>query len=117
MLWLTGYYDACGHHDGKHVLALGGYISSVPAWLRFEKQWKRALKRAGIDVPFHMTDFMACERHFKNWKGREEEQAELLLKLSRHRHLQSHEGLSSGRALRVAVADTPCRRVDRLEYR
>jgi hypothetical protein len=82
MLWLVGYYDACGHPDGKHALAVGGYVSAVPAWLRFEKRWKRALKEAGITIPFHMTDFMACQRGFEDWKGREDEQGRLLLKLA-----------------------------------
>lgn len=60
---------------------MGGYISSVPRWLRFEKQWNRALKQADIDV-FHMTDFMACADDFKDWQGRDDEQLELLLKLA-----------------------------------
>jgi hypothetical protein len=82
MLWLVGYYDASGHPKGKHALAVGGYVSALPAWLRFEKSWKRELKKAGIAIPFHMTDFMACQEGFESWKGREVEQARLLLKLA-----------------------------------
>lgn len=80
MLWLTCYYDAAGHPKGKHALVVGGYVAAVPAWLRFEREWKRALNKAGIDV-FHMADFMARKGKFENWKGRDHEQARLLLKL------------------------------------
>lgn len=80
MLWLTHYFDASGHPDAKHALAVGGYVSSVPAWLRFEKAWSGVLKPVGIDV-FHMADFMACGGDFKHWRGREDEQSALLLKL------------------------------------
>jgi hypothetical protein len=81
MLWLTGYFDAAGHPDGEHALAVGGYISSVPMWLRFEKAWKKVLRKNKIDI-FHMADFMACADEFKNWLGRKDEQSELLLKLA-----------------------------------
>jgi hypothetical protein len=82
MTWLTSYCDAAGHPKGKHALAVGGYVSSVQQWLRFEKAWKRTLEKVGIEV-FHMADFMACREGFENWRGREPEQAALLLKLAR----------------------------------
>ena len=82
MLSLVGYFDAGGHQDGKDVISVGGYLSSIPAWLRFEKEWHRTLKPLGIEE-FHMTDFVACQDAFKDWKGREDEQARLLLKLAK----------------------------------
>lgn len=82
MAWLTAYFDAAGHPDGKHALIVGGYIASVPQWLRFERAWNAALRRAGLDQ-FHMTDFMACAKGYENWKGRKTEQDELLEKLVR----------------------------------
>jgi hypothetical protein len=81
MLRLTGYFDAAGHPDGEHTLAVGGYVSSAPAWLRFERLWRRELSKVGIEV-FHMADFMACAKQFKNWRGREDEQEALLVKLA-----------------------------------
>jgi hypothetical protein len=82
MNWLTGYYDATGHPDGKHALAVGGYVSSVPAWRRFESAWRRVLDSAGIET-FHMADFMACAGEFRSWRGRESEQSTLLLRLAK----------------------------------
>jgi hypothetical protein len=93
VLWLTGYFDAGGHQDDKHVIAVGGYVSSVPAWLRFEKEWLQALKRAGIEE-FHMTDFMACQGDFKNWQGREADQARLLLQLAKITKKHARRGFS-----------------------
>jgi hypothetical protein len=82
MVGLTGYFDAAGHPDGKHALVVGGYVSSVPAWLRFDRDWRRALSKVGIQT-FHMADLMACEDEFKSWHGREVERDALLLKLAR----------------------------------
>jgi len=68
MLSLVGYYDAAGHQDDEDVISVGGYLSSVPAWLRFEREWQRALKREGIEQ-FHMTDFIACRRSSRTGRG------------------------------------------------
>jgi len=93
VLWLTAYFDAGGHQDDEHVIAVGGYVSSVPAWLRFEKEWFKELKRAGVGQ-FHMTDFMACQGDFKDWKGRKTEQAQLLLRLAKITKKHARRGFS-----------------------
>jgi hypothetical protein len=82
MLRLRAYFDAAGHPTDQHLLAVGGFLSSVPAWMRFEKRWKRLLRSAEIMIPIHMADFMAFRRGFENWRGREGEQAALLLNLA-----------------------------------
>ena len=82
MTWLTAYFDAAGHPDGAHSLIVGGYLSDVRAWLRFEKLWKIAIDEVGIEV-FRMADFMACKGAFANWKDRDEERAALLATLAR----------------------------------
>ncbi|HTM24345.1 MAG TPA: hypothetical protein VL225_04075, partial [Vicinamibacterales bacterium] len=93
MSWFTAYYDAAGHPVDQRTLTLGGYLSTVPRWLIFEKKWKRQLQRENIDV-FHMADFMACRGKFKNWKGRESEQTPFLLKLAEviHKHTRHSFG-------------------------
>jgi hypothetical protein len=94
MLWLTGYFDAGGHPDARDVLVVGGYISAIPKWLKFETEWKAALRPHGIDV-FHMADFMACAGDYKNWRGREHEQAALLMELARITRLHVRKSFST----------------------
>ena len=93
MIWLTGYFDAGDHQDDQHVMAVGGYVSSVPAWLRFEKEWLKELRRVGIEE-MHMTDFMSCQKEFTAWKGRESEQTQLLLRLATITKKHARKGFS-----------------------
>lgn len=49
---------------------VGGFVSSVESWGKFEIDWRLAL--AGYDIPyFHMKDFVAKQRQFSDpkWKS------------------------------------------------
>jgi hypothetical protein len=67
---MTGFYDAAGHPDGADSLVVCGHVSEVRKWIKFEAQWTEALKDAGIDRPFHTTDFMSCTKAFDGWRSR-----------------------------------------------
>jgi hypothetical protein len=56
------YLDDSGHPDGKPYVVVAGFIASESQWLDFEPKWKHALKRFGLEDPFHMTEFMREHR-------------------------------------------------------
>jgi hypothetical protein len=62
------------------VLSVGGFVSDVRAWTRFEKRWREALDEAGIKH-FHMTDFVSGAKGFEQYKNRPDRQAKVLAKL------------------------------------
>src|ERR1700694_5893348 len=46
--------------DGTYV---GGFVSSVSSWDKFESDWRLALAQYGVSY-FHMKDFIAKKRQF-----------------------------------------------------
>ncbi len=66
-MFYTAYFDASGK-VADPVMTVAGSVASVRKWSRFESQWGHALANEGIKV-FHATDFAACKREFKNWRG------------------------------------------------
>jgi hypothetical protein len=89
MAMLTGYFDAAGDNSGQHAVTVGGYIAPVRSWSRFRRDWRRELGPHGISE-FHMTDFIAGEKEFAQWKDRPVEQMALLRKLARVIRAHAH---------------------------
>jgi hypothetical protein len=81
MATLTAFCDAAGHPEGEHTLIVCGYVAEAAGWTEFEQQWKNALADVGITGPFHMAEFMACEKSFAGWKPRVDDRVALLKKL------------------------------------
>ncbi len=77
---LTAYLDASGTQDEGTYLIVSGFLSSEKLWLKFEREWKRVLDRAGINY-FHMKEFTQSMGQFRAWKGQEEKRKELLRRL------------------------------------
>jgi hypothetical protein len=48
------------------VFAVGGYLGHLDQWDRFEDQWGRVLRQAGVQA-FHATDFYNRRGEFKGW--------------------------------------------------
>ncbi len=82
MAMLIGYYDAAGDNRGDHAVTVGGYLSPVRSWSRFRRDWRKILDPLGIGV-FHMTDFIAGEGDFTEWKSKPIQQMAVLKKLAR----------------------------------
>jgi hypothetical protein len=62
------YLDVAGHPSDQPILCAGGFLADEESWLRFEPEWKKALKRNGLPEVFHMTDFEAkYKNHPKHW--------------------------------------------------
>jgi hypothetical protein len=43
-----GFFDESGCHDSARILVVAGWVATLDEWEKFEKQWKLALKRAGL---------------------------------------------------------------------
>src|SRR5438132_2126509 len=70
LLMLKGYFDESispQREDVSRLFVLGGYMSDLNRWDRFEADWKPMLDEAGIKE-FHMADFENDEGEFKGWK-------------------------------------------------
>lgn len=65
------YFDASGTRDIE-MIAVGGYISTVDDWKRFDSEWQAALSWGKVPY-FHMRRFNAHQTPFKNQKWKREE--------------------------------------------
>lgn len=50
------------------IYTVGGYISSVPQWKAFKKEWNKSLNSVGIPY-FHMADFESRIGFYKDWSN------------------------------------------------
>jgi hypothetical protein len=55
---LSAYFDDSGTHLEAPVAVIGGWIAPVGQWIRFAREWKKALLEFGIK-DFHMAEFIA----------------------------------------------------------
>ncbi len=71
---LTAYFDeSYNHRTEKYpneplVYTVGCWLSTAQKWLLFEKKWRLALKKAGVEF-FHMTDFEARRGEYGFWSN------------------------------------------------
>jgi hypothetical protein len=45
---------------------VGGLLAPIRQWNKFEKEWNRVLREAGVPF-FHMTDFKNRKKAYKDW--------------------------------------------------
>jgi hypothetical protein len=78
MAIFNAYFDASGKADSQ-VMVMAGFISRVPKWERFERDWRKLLPEG---VPsFHMTDFVSSRKGWESWKNQPEARVELFAEL------------------------------------
>jgi hypothetical protein len=56
------YLDASGHPDDQPYIVVAGFVGVEEEWRKFEIEWKDALNRHRVQIPFHMVDFEASKR-------------------------------------------------------
>lgn len=49
LVYLRAYVDESGTHDDAKHLLMGGHVSSIQKWKRFDREWMAALGAVGID--------------------------------------------------------------------
>ncbi len=78
----AAYFDASGKQDRHPVLSVAGAAATVERWVRFERDWKQALKDEGVSE-FHQTDFAASLKEYKGWRGDKARRTKFLERLAR----------------------------------
>jgi hypothetical protein len=69
-LVLTAYFDDSGSVKDTAATVVGGYIAPLDEWLEFDRKWRLVLKEEGIEIPFHMADFVrGTYPHFRKFKN------------------------------------------------
>ena len=82
---VVAYFDESGTHGDSGVFAIAGYVAAQEDWIRFETDWKRALRRAGISY-FHMVEYENRRGPFASWskEKRHEVLGDLLAAIKAH---------------------------------
>jgi hypothetical protein len=62
MGFFTAYFDASGHPADQPFVIVSGYVANYTQWRMFNAMWEEEHTKIGVDIPFHMTDFMAARR-------------------------------------------------------
>ncbi len=60
MAMFTAYFDAAGNAIEQPFVVVSGYIANYLQWRLFEESWKTVHKEHGVELPFHMTEFIAA---------------------------------------------------------
>jgi hypothetical protein len=113
----SAHFDESGTPDKSHaVLTVAGYVSSFKKWARFELEWKKILKDAGLPdgTIFHMNRFARGLAPYQEWAGQSGRKAQLVSALVSCTRRNVNKALSCSVALRdwerlnerYCVADT-----------
>jgi hypothetical protein len=68
----SAHFDESGTPDDSHVvLTVAGFVSSVDKWSKFELEWPKILRGAGLPdgTIFHMKDFARNDPPYQDFKG------------------------------------------------
>jgi hypothetical protein len=78
---ITVYIDDSGTHLGTHVAVAAAWISPVPTWIRFVREWENVKREYGFSC-FHASEYFArnSRSEFANWD--EEKWNKLIRRLS-----------------------------------
>jgi len=60
MAMFTIYFDASGNSVDQPFVVVAGYIANYIQWRYFGHFWAKVHKDFGLDLPFHMSEFMAA---------------------------------------------------------
>jgi hypothetical protein len=60
MAMFSAYFDCSGNAIEQPFVVVSGYIANFYQWKLFESSWEQIHKEHGVDLPFHMADFMSA---------------------------------------------------------
>jgi hypothetical protein len=62
MAMFSAFFDASGNAKDQPFVVVSGYLANYLQWKLFEQEWEACHHSFGVDMPFHMVDFVAaCE--------------------------------------------------------
>lgn len=103
MAMFSAHIDESGTPDDSHVvLTVAGFVSSVEKWARFELEWKKILKQAGLPegTIFHMSKFARGLPPYQEFEGQSKRKAALVSSLVRCTRRNVNKAFSCTVALR-----------------
>jgi len=56
----TAYFDASGNAQDDTFVVVSGYLANYLQWRMLETMWKDIHSEFGVELPFHMSEFMAA---------------------------------------------------------
>jgi hypothetical protein len=56
----TAYFDAAGNSVDQPFVVVAGYIANYYQWRLFENSWAAIHQQHDVQLPFHMSEFMAA---------------------------------------------------------
>src|SRR5215472_4407560 len=62
----TAYFDDSGTHAQANVAVAACFISTVDKWNTLERLWNELNAKENFGI-FHMADFVARTKQFKDW--------------------------------------------------
>ena len=65
---MRAYFDRSQLFSPADVVAVGGFMTGIPRWRHFEREWRKVLDRYGIKV-FHMTEFETRHEQYATWSN------------------------------------------------
>jgi hypothetical protein len=68
----TAYFDDSGTHAQANVAVAACFISTVDKWIQLERLWNETNEKEKFGI-FHMADFVARTKQFKNWEDSKRE--------------------------------------------
>jgi hypothetical protein len=60
MAMFTAYFDASGNAVNQPYIIVAGYVANYLQWQLFEGSWRQLHAFYGVELPFHMADFVAA---------------------------------------------------------
>jgi hypothetical protein len=60
MAFFSAFFDASGDAQRHPVVIVAGFMANLQQWGMFDHLWKRAHREAGVELPFHMSDFVSA---------------------------------------------------------
>lgn len=63
---LVAFFDASKTERGRSYIAVAGCLAHLDKWKLFQSEWQDVLNKEGLHC-FHMTDFEAYQRDYKDW--------------------------------------------------
>lgn len=92
---LSAAFDASGSKHDQPVLIVAGFVSTVDAWVDFDREWKSRLDKDGLDY-FHANEFAQSSGSFADgWKNNEKRRRALLADLMGIIQSHAHQKVAS----------------------
>jgi hypothetical protein len=107
MAMFTAFFDASGEGQAdQSLVVVSGFVANFQQWGWFQAMWEKAHLEAGVELPFHMVDFMsACNNpHYAQQKNARADYVQLAKRPEDAQKFLYHLALSEVTALSCGIS-------------